>query len=829
MPLNREGTGLSVSRDGGKVSNEQPEFFNFSLPFLFLDSAFSFGFIFLFNSFASFFDSPLVIFLIGFILGIAILPKLLLLSDDTLKELILALVALLILLTLLCFPVVYFLFCLIRKLPIEILVGMAGLSLGIGLFAVIWKHYFPFNWYIWRLRSQNGKVRANTVRALGELGDKSAVKPLINALSDSDSSVRSVATRALGELGDKSAVKPLINALSDSDSSVRSVATRALGELGDKSAVEPLIDALADSEVHVRGNAARALEKLGATKEQLLEGYLKALSNSDVKVRGNAARTLGELGDRKAVEPLIDALVDSSSEVRKNAARALGELGDKRAVEPLIDALADSSSEVRKNAARALGELGDKRAVEPLIDALANLDSVSGDCIGVNANVNVCVAAASALGELGDRRAVEPLINALAESSSDVRKSAARALEKLGATKEQLFEGYLKALSSSNSDVREDAAEALGELGDKRAIKPLEKILQEEPPTVEEHLYDSYGYEWETFIKPNSVCEAVKRALIKINWKRTERVTEEAFTPPKGLNTSLINKALKGKRIGLKEDIAFLKFLKIDLKDIKDKNLKAFLKFLKRKHLEDIVVMGGAVRDIFFDKAINDIDVTVKLALTDKEREDFIPTTSQATRRVYDYAMQQLEKLANALGVKREDLQRPPLDPAAPRFKGLNIQYLGPIQSTTSEGVPVFNKRFIIDSQTRQGFSSNTRANLLQMAIDCYGNLYGYTESLQDLLKGRVRVVGDGNNFAIGDILRLLRLKHQFGLEIYSQDYELVTKVLNQYARGELSISEAILPMIKEQMKKVLDDAVDRKAAEEELEKLGISALIKKK
>jgi len=432
--------------------------------------------------------------------------------------------------------------------------------------------------------------------------------------------------------------------------------------------------------------------------------------------------------------------------------------------------LADSSSEIRKNAARALGKLG-------------------------------------------DRRAVEPLINALAESSSDVRKSAASALEKLGATKEQLFEGYLKALSSSNSDVRKDAARALGELGDKRAIKPLEILLQEEPLTVKEYYYDSYGNDWET-INPNPVYEAAKTALIKIRQKRGEQIPEEAFTPPKRLNTPLVNKALTGKRI--------------NIKNIRDKNLKAFLRFLKRKHLEDIVVMGGAVRDIFFDKAINDIDVTVKLALTDKEREDFIPTTSQATRRVYDYAMQQLEKLANALGVKREDLQRPPLDPAAPRFKGLKIQYLGPIQSTTSEGVPVFNKRFIIDSQTRQGFSSNTRANLLQMAIDCYGNLYGYTESLQDLLKGRVRVVGDGNNFAIGDILRLLRLKHQFGLEIYSQDYELVTKVLNQYARGELSISEAILPMIKEQMNKVLDDAVDRKAAEEELEKLGISALIKK-
>ncbi|MFA5223659.1 MAG: HEAT repeat domain-containing protein, partial [Candidatus Omnitrophota bacterium] len=81
------------------------------------------------------------------------------------------------------------------------------------------------------------------------------------------------------------------------------------------------------------------------------------------------------------------------------------------------------------------------------------------------------------LGKLGDKRAVEPLIKALGDSDFRVRSSSTIALEELGATKEQIVDGYLKALSSPNSDVRSSSTEALGKLGDKRAVEPLIKAL----------------------------------------------------------------------------------------------------------------------------------------------------------------------------------------------------------------------------------------------------------------------------------------------------------------------------------------------------------------
>ncbi len=62
-----------------------------------------------------------------------------------------------------------------------------------------------------------------------------------------------VASDALGKIGDKRAVEPLITALDDEDELVREGAAKALGMLGDKRAVEPLITALGDEDVSVRG------------------------------------------------------------------------------------------------------------------------------------------------------------------------------------------------------------------------------------------------------------------------------------------------------------------------------------------------------------------------------------------------------------------------------------------------------------------------------------------------------------------------------------------------------------------------------------------------
>ncbi|MFA4991171.1 MAG: (d)CMP kinase [Candidatus Omnitrophota bacterium] len=347
-----------------------------------------------------------------------------------------------------------------------------------------------------------------------------------------------------------------------------------------------------------------------------------------------------------------------------------------------------------------------------------------------------------------------------------------------------------------------------------------EVLLKNVFDSHEAELYDRHGAVVSVELVPNDTYARVINALHEVRQRKVrleDNTEEKSIKPPKGLNISLVGRAFKEK--------------KIDLNSIKDQNLKAFLSFLKKNELGNIIVMGGAVRDIFFDEFVNDIDLTVKVKLNTIEKYDFIRTTSQVTPRVYDLAMQELKKLSEVLKVEVEDFLKPAIDPDAPIFRGLKIQYAGPIKLETLPWNPraesenyVYLKRFIIDSVSRLGFSSNTGASLLQMGIDYEGNLYGHIESLNDLLKGRVRLAGDGMNFTIGDTLRLLRLKHQFGLEISEYDYKLLKKTitLQPLVVANSFMSKVQTEVIKNQVKIILSKAQNPKSAQEELKELGV-------
>lgn len=84
------------------------------------------------------------------------------------------------------------------------------------------------------------KVCKNAAIALGYIGDKRAVGPLITALQSGDVELRCAAATSLGLLKDKRAVEPLVKALKDYDSDVQQYAAEALGKLGDKRAIKPL-------------------------------------------------------------------------------------------------------------------------------------------------------------------------------------------------------------------------------------------------------------------------------------------------------------------------------------------------------------------------------------------------------------------------------------------------------------------------------------------------------------------------------------------------------------------------------------------------------------
>jgi HEAT repeat protein len=156
-----------------------------------------------------------------------------------------------------------------------------------------------------------------------------------------DPSVRRSAAKALGRIGDKRAVEPLIQALKDENYCVREEAAWALGDIGDTRAVEPLIQSLKEID-------------------------------TDRDVRHSAAGALGRIGDKRAVEPLLLALKDKNNQnVQRQAAWSLGQIRDERAIKPLILILKDADGYenwcVRYCAVRALRQMQNANIAEHVI------------------------------------------------------------------------------------------------------------------------------------------------------------------------------------------------------------------------------------------------------------------------------------------------------------------------------------------------------------------------------------------------------------------------------------------------------------------------------
>jgi HEAT repeat protein len=269
---------------------------------------------------------------------------------------------------------------------------------------------------------------------------------LIAAIKDKDKYVRESAATSLGDLGDKRALRPLIQALRGGDESMRRTAEKALLSLGE-AVIEELVGLLQDADWDVRW---RAVHVLGATRNKAAcDPLIARLRDENRYVREAAAIALGEIADGCAVKPLIAALQDENKYVREEAAAALAEMKDKRSLGPLIKALHDKDWGVRWGVANALGELEDPSAIDPLIEALD--DEVRYVREGV----------ASALQRIG-KPAVKKLIENLQGPSPNVRRWSAWALGKI--KDQRAAKGLINALQDKDAGVQFAAEVALTEL-----------------------------------------------------------------------------------------------------------------------------------------------------------------------------------------------------------------------------------------------------------------------------------------------------------------------------------------------------------------------------
>lgn len=212
------------------------------------------------------------------------------------------------------------------------------------------------------LEDGNEQVRTFAGVMLGSMKLSGAVPGLIKALVDPDMNVKNAAAEALGKIGDRRAVEPLICALS-TDMWLQFPAAIALGEIGDPRAVAPLVTLLP-----VPGSNIPAIQALGrlahASALEPLAGFLEdeeqALREWSLEavveiLTRNAPSSLPQLST-KAKELLVASLGPDRPSVRKNAAAALGWFKVREALPVLQSLLVDA--ELRDTARIALEKIG---------------------------------------------------------------------------------------------------------------------------------------------------------------------------------------------------------------------------------------------------------------------------------------------------------------------------------------------------------------------------------------------------------------------------------------------------------------------------------------
>ena len=171
------------------------------------------------------------------------------------------------------------------------------------------------------LTRTDGLVVQRVCWALGDVGDSSAVEPLVAVCLHDRWQVRDQAVGALGKIGDMRAADAVHSALDDSVGQVRKAAAVACGKLGIGRAVQRLVHVLGDDFYGARLTAAESLVKLDTP---IVTGVLADSLDSPNRLVGDlACSVLGQYGTDEALTILMSQAESTDPERRAHAAVAV--------------------------------------------------------------------------------------------------------------------------------------------------------------------------------------------------------------------------------------------------------------------------------------------------------------------------------------------------------------------------------------------------------------------------------------------------------------------------------------------------------------------------
>ena len=214
-------------------------------------------------------------------------------------------------------------------------------------------------------REKYTNVRVMCAKAIANHKNTDVVSALLYCLNNKNENyrIRLACADALGKIGDKYAVAPLIDIVKDEDEKsiyVKESAALALGILGDERAIDPLVSILEakqgimDKFSFLKERAIEALNKMGfGSNERVFKALKSSLSDESAQIRINAVEALMECDHPLAFETIKKCLFeDNDEEVKKNAMIALYNMSDKSILDEII--ASDKFSDTLKQEAKQI-------------------------------------------------------------------------------------------------------------------------------------------------------------------------------------------------------------------------------------------------------------------------------------------------------------------------------------------------------------------------------------------------------------------------------------------------------------------------------------------
>jgi len=215
------------------------------------------------------------------------------------------------------------------------------------------------------LKEKYNNVRVMCAKAIANHKNTDVVSSLLYCLNNKNENyrVRLACADALGRIGDRFAVAPLIDVVKDEDEKsvyLRESAVSALGLLGDFRAVDPLVSILETKQ--------GIMDKFSFLKERAIEALIK----------------MGFCDNERVYRALKNSLSDESSQVRINAIEALMESEHPKAFDTIKHALeTDNDIEVKKNAMIALYNMSDRSILDEVIKSTAYPDALKMEAVSI--------------------------------------------------------------------------------------------------------------------------------------------------------------------------------------------------------------------------------------------------------------------------------------------------------------------------------------------------------------------------------------------------------------------------------------------------------------